>query len=317
MNSAIPSSIARMRLLRWDRGVNSPIQCLLLPCMKCNTRLLAIVFCLLAPAICRGQKIGKVECARPGDYVYLYSSMTTLDVRATLQCGQQVEITGRYDNYFAVRTAKGETGYVPLDFLSLLKTAPGATLALPPTEQPTREKTAYDAPTTPAVPRSNAPGSFQNLILLDSTPVRMKLGKTISSADAQVGDEVNFDVSEDVVVDGLLVIPKGATALGVINEAEPKKALGRGGKLGVLIKSVRLADNEHVVLRSGDGRKGASSTAGVVIPMMHAKDIAFPKGMDFIGYVNGDTRLKRENFHPSTETSPAAAAAPVSNPPPR
>ena len=68
----------------------------------------------------------KSSAPRVGDFVYLYSSMTTLDIRATLQCGQQVEVTGRYDQYFGVRTANGQTGYVPIDFLLLLKTAPGA-----------------------------------------------------------------------------------------------------------------------------------------------------------------------------------------------
>src|SRR5437667_2058460 len=50
---------------------------------------------------------GVQTCALPicsDDYVYLYSSMTTLDVRTTLQCGEQVQITGRYDVYFGVRT---------------------------------------------------------------------------------------------------------------------------------------------------------------------------------------------------------------------
>jgi hypothetical protein len=281
----------------------------------CNARLLAFVFCLLAPALCKAQELGQVECARSGDYVYLYSSMITLDIRATLQCGQQVEITGRYDNYFGVRTAKGETGYVPLDSVLLLKTTPGAKPTLPPVKEPAREKIHYDQPATSAEPPSKSSASTQFLKLLDSTPVRMKLLKTLSSADAQVGDDVSFEVSEDVVVDGFLVIPKGANALGVVNEVETKKALGRGGKLSVLIRSVRLADNEQAVLRSGGEAKGSSSTAGMVIPVMHGKDISFPKGMDFIGYVNGDTRLKRENFHAAPVTPDAPPAGTVSNTP--
>jgi hypothetical protein len=274
-------------------------------------RAIAPILLLMAPAICSGQGLGQVACARQGDYVYLYSSMLTLDIRTTLQCGQEVVITGRYDSYFGVRTAKGETGYVPLDSVVLLKTSPGAKVDLPPTKASEREKTSYDDATTAAGPRSNKVDSTQFLTLLDSTPVRMKLSKTLSSANAQVGDEVNFEVSEDVIVDGLVVIPKGAIAMGVINEAEPRKALGRGGKLSLLLRSVRLADDQQAVLRSGGEGKGSSSTAGVVIPVMHGKDITFPRGMDFIGYVNGDTHLKRENFHASTGAPHAAAAAPA------
>src|SRR5580692_2928117 len=280
---------------------------------KLPVQLACLFVCLVAPAVGRAQGVGQVECARSGDFVYLYSSMTTLDVRATLQCGQQVEVTGRYDQYFGVRTADGQTGYVPIDFLLLLKTAPGAKPVLAPTKETTREKLAYDPPAKkPEVP-ANAPASAQILILLDSTPVRMKLGRTLSSADAQVGDEVALEVSEDVVVDGLLVIAKGANASGVVNEAEPKKAMGRGGKLGVLVRSVRLANNQEAVLRSGGEAKGSSSSAGMVIPVMRGKDITFPKGTEITAFVNGDTRLKRENFHAAPVVPDAPPSGTVTN----
>jgi hypothetical protein len=277
------------------------------------SQLACLILCLAAPAMSNAQGVGQVECARPGDFVYLYSSMTTLDVRLTLQCGQQVEVTGRYDQYFGVRTADGQTGYVPIDFLLLVKTAPGAKPVLAPTKETQREKIAYDPPAKkPEVP-PHAPASAQILILLDSTPVRMKLGRTLSSADAQVGDEVDLDVSEDVVVDGLLVIARGANAIGVINEAEPKKALGRGGKLGVLVRSVRLANNQEAVLRSGGEAKGSSSSAGMVIPVMHGKDITLPKGTEITAYVNGDTRLKRENFQAAPVVPDAPPSGTVTN----
>jgi len=290
--------------------VISPIQLFLQPPKISKATLLALLLYPLAPALSRAQDLGQVECVRPGDYVYLYSSLITFDVRATIQCGQQVEITGRYDNYFAVRTAKGETGYVLLDSL---KTTPGAKPTLPPTTEPTREKTFSNQPTKSAEPRSNAPDLDQTLVLPDGTPVRMNLGKAISSADAKVGDEVSLEVSEDVIVDGLLIIPKGASAMGVVNEAEPKKALGRGGKLGVLVRSVHLANNDQAVLRSGGEGKGSSSTAGVVIPVMRGKDITFQKGMEITAYVNGDTRLKREGFQAAPETPDAVPSGKVSN----
>ena len=293
--------------------MRSPIYRRFASLLSSSTRISALLFCLVAPTLSKAQDVGQVSCTRADDYVYLYSSMTTFDIRGTLQCGQQVEITGRYDTYFGVRTAKGETGYVPLDSLLLVKTAPGAKSALPPTAAPAREKIHYDQPSKSPDPPSNASASSQFLVLLDSTAVRMKLNKPLSSADAHVDDEVRFEVSEDVIVDGFLVIPKGAQAIGVVNEAEPKKALGRGGKLSVLIRSVHLADNEQAVLRSGGEGKGSSSTAGMVIPVMHGKDITFPKDMDFIGYVNGNIRLKRENFHPAPEVADAPPSGTVSN----
>ncbi|HKW57903.1 MAG TPA: hypothetical protein VJN42_11150 [Candidatus Acidoferrum sp.] len=269
-----------------------------------------LCFFFFTPPSTRAQSVGQIECARSGGFVYLYSSIETLDIRRTLECGQQVEITGRYDSYFAVRTASGETGYVPLESVTLLKTAPGAKPALSPAKSPTRERTFYDPPAKPGDSASKTENAASALLLLDSTPIQMKISKTISSADAKVGDEVPFQVSAEVLVGGFLVVPKGATGIGVVNEAEPRKALGRGGKLSVIIRSVRLADNEEVGLRSDTERKGSSSAAGVVVPLMHGKDITFPQGMEFTAYVNGDRRLKRENFR-AAESAAAAPTAPT------
>src|SRR5256714_13448932 len=63
--------------------------------MISSAKYMAAFFCLVLPAIAQAQSAGIVECPRSGDYVYLYSSMTTLDVRITLQCGEQLQITGR------------------------------------------------------------------------------------------------------------------------------------------------------------------------------------------------------------------------------
>jgi hypothetical protein len=57
-----------------------------------------------------------------------------------------------------------------------------------------------------AAPTSTAPKGF---VIADATPVRLRTGRTISSADAHVGDTLDFEVLEEVQVEGVLVIPKG------------------------------------------------------------------------------------------------------------
>jgi len=57
--------------------------------------------------------------------------MTTLEVRMTLQCGEVVRVTGRSDDYYSVRTAAGEAGFVPRTSISLLKDQPGTGLPAP------------------------------------------------------------------------------------------------------------------------------------------------------------------------------------------
>src|SRR5712664_4624269 len=117
--------------------------------MGSSAKYIAAFLCLALPGIARAQSVGQVECPRSGDYVYLYSSMTTLDVRMTLQCGEQVQITGRYEGYFGVRTAKGEVGYVPLDSILLFKDKLGANQPKALPQKPARERTPYDEHPTP------------------------------------------------------------------------------------------------------------------------------------------------------------------------
>jgi hypothetical protein len=260
---------------------------------------------LVFPAFAQAQSIGQVECPRGGGYVYLYSSMTTLDVRTTLQCGEQVQITGRYDLYFGVRTANSEIGYVPIESLLLLKDKPGAKAPQPKTVQPTRERTPYDAAAVPTEAAPPAPTSATEFTLRNGTPIHVKLNKTISSATAHVGDVVDLQVVEEVSVNGLVVIPRGAAATAVVTEAEPKKRLGHGGKLGFNINWVRLRDDEKAAVRSYQESTGSNSSAGAILPLASGKDVVFTEGTDFTAYVDGDMKLKKAAFQAEKDSSSA------------
>jgi hypothetical protein len=237
--------------------------------------------------------------------------MVTLDVRTTLQCGEQVQITGRYDVYFGVRTAKGELGYVPVDSLLLLKDKPGAKTPQSAPAQPPRERITYDAvkPETPKPPPSPS-----DLTLLNGTPIRVILGKTLSSASSHVGEAVELKVVEEVDVDGLCVIPAGAAATGIVSEAEPKKRMGRGGKLGISINFVRLSDDQKAAVRSYVESSGTSNSAGAVLPLATGKDVVIAQGTEFTAYVDGDMHLKKEAFQPAKDGSTPAPAPQAQNP---
>jgi hypothetical protein len=275
--------------------------------MKCRFYVGAI-FCLLVAATGKAQSVGQVECARAGGFTYLYSSMTTLDIRRTLECGEQVQITGRYDGYFGVRTAKGDVGYVPIDSVLLLKDKVGAPAPLAAAPKPSRERVPYDAPApaeaAPAVPVG------PEFTLKNGTPVRLKLSQTLSSSSAHVGDQVALEVAEDVVVEGLLVIPKGAAATGTVTEAEMKKRIGgHGGKVGVVINSVILGDKEKAAIRGYEQADGANSMTGSVVPLKSGKDVEMPQGTEIKATVDGDMKLKREAFPAVKDAQSASSAA--------
>ena len=101
-----------------------------------------------------------------------------------------------------------------------------------------------------------------SLILEDGTPIRLRLGRTVSSEDSHVGDKVDFEVLEEVRVNDVLVIRKGALALGTITVAEPKRRMARGGKLGINIDDVKLVSGEKAALRAVKDVKGGGHTGG-------------------------------------------------------
>ena len=158
---------------------------------------------------------------------------------------------------------------------------------------------------------------------MDGTAVLLRLSETVSSADARVGQQVPFEVTQDVVVQGVTIIPKGTQALATVTVAESKKRMGRGGKLDVNIDSTRLTDGEKVQLRAvkdgkGGGHVGAMTGAMVATSIvffpaaplflfMHGKDITIPKGTEVTAFVQGDTKLDLARLQ--NPTAPAGAAA--------
>ncbi len=157
--------------------------------------------------------------------------------------------------------------------------------------------------------------------LLDGTPVKLRLAETISSESAKTGQQVPFEVVEEVDVQGVPVLLKGGAALATVTAAEPKRRMGRGGKLDVNVDSARLVDGEKVQLRAiqdnkGGGHVGAMTGAMVATSIvffpaaplflfMHGKDVVIPKGTEITAFVQGDMRLDMAKMEPAGAPSAA------------
>ena len=169
--------------------------------------------------------------------------------------------------------------------------------------------------------------SNKGFVLEDSTPVRLRINRTISSADAHTGDTVDFEVLDDITLNGVLVVPKNGLAFGTVTEAQPKRRMARGGKLDVNIDYVKLVSGDKAALRavkdlSGGGHTGAMvggmvATGIVFFPaapfflFMHGKDITIPKGTEITAYVNGDMKLDIAKFQQPSAAQQTAAASPA------
>lgn len=272
--------------------------------MKRSAALISLAVCFLLPLTCRAQKLGQIECARQEGYAYLYSSLATMDISTTLKCGQRVMVLDRSDNFVRVRTDTGDEGFVPLSNVGFLK--PGATLKAP-TGPEKRELTHYDNPARMAAAARLAP-SPQEILVRNQTPVHLKLGRELSSATAHVGEEVNFEVTQDVVVGGLTIISKGAPAVGAVTEAEPRKRMGKAGKLNVSVASVLLANNEKIALRSFGADQSSDQKGGLGISLLHGKDVTMTKDTEITAYVDGDMHLKAASFAAPAPSSTQAVS---------
>jgi hypothetical protein len=163
--------------------------------------------------------------------------------------------------------------------------------------------------------------------LEDGTPIRMRITRTLSSADAKVDDKVDFEILDDIKIGATVVIPRGSIAWGTVTEALPKRRMGRAGKLNVNIDAVRLADGERAALRAVKEVKGGSHTGAMTGAMvatsivffpaaplflfMKGKDITIPKGTEITAYVNGDIILDSAKFGTNVaQLQPIPAPAP-------
>src|SRR5208337_4022320 len=225
----------------------------------------------------------------------------------------------------------------PLSYVAFAQGLPNGPLN-PPANSSSGPQTTAARPQEPD--SSKAPSS--KFALQDGTAVKLRLNRNVSSADATVGESVDFEVLEEIAIDGYVVVPKGGTAIGTVTEAVPKRRMGRAGKLEIVLDYVRLSDKEKAAVRAVKDVKGGSHTVGMTVGIvatgllfwpaapfflfMHGKDITIPKGAEVTAYVNGDQRLSAANFlregedivqlsappdsAPAVSQAPAALAAP-------
>src|SRR5437867_7891255 len=166
------------------------------------------------------------------------------------------------------------------------------------------------------------------LAISDGTPVRIRINQTISSADAKVGQTVDFEILDEIKVGDMVVIPKGGLALATVTEAQSKRSMGRGGKLNINIDHAKLVNGERIPLRAvkenqGGGHVGAMTGAIVATSIVffpaaplflfvHGKDITIPKGTEVTAFVNGDYPIDLAKLTSSHEVNKPAPNQPAS-----
>lgn len=174
------------------------------------------------------------------------------------------------------------------------------------------QSTPRPSPTLQTPLPANPSGQFKSplanpqsgFILIDNTPVKLKFKETITSKTAIENQPIEFEVSEDVVLNGVIVIARGATAKGIIAEVKRAKMLGRKGKLSLILKEVQLTSGERISIRSNQTQGGGLSAgtiavSAIVTPFflfMGGKEAKYTAGTEFSAFVDGDYLLNASKF---------------------
>jgi len=129
----------------------------------------------------------------------------------------------------------------------------------------------------------------RSLSVLMGTPVRLVTAQPLSSKIQVKGELVALLTADDVVIDGVVAIPKGTAATGQVSDARMKGAMGMGGRLTLRPLYLRLG-NQTVRLTgsthdSGGVQPGAVIGTALVAPFFTGKSAVIPEGSSLQSYV--------------------------------
>lgn len=148
---------------------------------------------------------------------------------------------------------------------------------------------AFAAENSPAVMKI-APVKRGNAYIPKGTTLQIELTEELSSKKAKVGDAVPLRLVQNLIINGVVVIPAGSEVTGVVTKARKAGGLGRGGKLEFQIVSVDTINGVKVPLQYTKGEHGAGDGGAVAVVafvtivggvFMKGKNVIYNAGLKF------------------------------------
>ena len=102
------------------------------------------------------------------------------------------------------------------------------------------------------------------VVIPDGTELTVVTTDLIDSKTAVEGDPLSFKVEEDVVVNGTVVIKKGALVKGIVSDSAKSGRMGKAGRLSIRVESTTTVDNQKLKLRAAKGKEGDDKTGTTV-----------------------------------------------------
>ena len=121
-----------------------------------------------------------------------------------------------------------------------------------------------------AAPVSNAAAPAPAAVSVpQGTVLTVRLGQAVGSKSSQPGDSFDATLAEPVEANGNVLIPEGATARGVVEEAVPLGKFKGGARLRLALKEITISGKSYPVETSsvdrsekGKGKRSATMIGG-------------------------------------------------------
>lgn len=119
------------------------------------------------------------------------------------------------------------------------------------------------------------------IVVPEGTPIKVAVVKEVTSKEAKPNDPVEFTVTEDLVINGQVIVRTGTPAIGSVINAEKKGYMGKSGKLAVQVESTTTSDGQRLKLRAAKGREGDDKTTStMVLSTLISPAFLFMKGSE-------------------------------------
>ena len=120
----------------------------------------------------------------------------------------------------------------------------------------------------PPQPQPQSPPRRVAVSVPVGTTVELETAYTFNSQLTRRGDAISFRVVNPVIVDGQVVVEKGATATALVTKAERGGHWGRAGRIAWTMKEVTAADGSRIPLQFSGRTVGDSKSAKLATQMV-------------------------------------------------
>lgn len=165
--------------------------------------------------------------------------------------------------------------------------------ATPGEWHPVKFETTSPKPQITTIPKNH-------VYIPKDTILNVELTKELTSKTSHVGDIVPLKLIDNVIVNGVVVVPAGTSVDAKVTKATSSGMFGRAGKLEFTIDSIKSLNGITIPLKyttikeagSDDGAVAVVAVVSIIGGMfMRGKNVNFPTGSKFDAIVTADTDL--------------------------